>query len=278
MQDLAGKCAVITGGGGLLGRGMALAFAREGMDVVLADLRLEAAEAVAEAVRATGRRAKALAVDVSDAEAMEAMADAAFAAFGDVHLLCNNAGGALIKPYEDLTKADWDRVLGSNLMGVINGNLAFVKRFIAAGGERHIVNTASMSGVGLASLRQSNAIYVTSKFAVVGMTEAMAPALEKYGIGVSVLCPGMTVADPAAPLEHRMPSSAWYGDRDNVLGPAAVADEVVRGVREKRLHIFPHHAGRAEVEARQTLLLRGFDQADGATGSAGGGEPRSADG
>src|SRR4051812_19782682 len=102
MQDLAGKCAVITGGGGLLGRGMALAFAREGMDVVLADMRLDAAQAVAEEVRSAGGRAQALAVDVSDAEAMEAMAEQAFAAFGDVHVLCNNAGGALIKPFEDL--------------------------------------------------------------------------------------------------------------------------------------------------------------------------------
>jgi NAD(P)-dependent dehydrogenase (short-subunit alcohol dehydrogenase family) len=264
--------AVITGGGGLLGWGMALAFARRGMDVVIADLHVEAggvglnqgaiagAGQVAEEVRALGRRALALHADVSDPASVRELADAAYAEFGKVNLLCNNAGVTRVHPFEELSLDDWNTVLGVHLMGVIHGVQAFLPRMIAEGsGPRHIVNSASMSGVGLASMRTANATYVTAKFAITGLTEAMAPAIAPHGIGASVLCPGMTVADPTRPMEFRLPSAAWY--KDNVLGPADVAEEVARGIEENRLHIFPHRAGLGEVEARHALLLRSFEQA-----------------
>ena len=251
--------AVITGGGGLLGRGMALTFAEAGMDVVVADLRLEAAQRVAAEVEARGRRALAMETDVSDPASVAELAERAYAAFGRVSLLCNNAGGALIKPVWDYSLDEWNRVLGSNLMGVIHGVHAFMPRMIAGSGPRHIVNTASMSGVGLASLRQLNAIYVTAKFAVVGLTEALAPALKDHGIGVSVLCPGMTVAEPSKLKEFRMPSAEWYAD--NLLDGLDVGREVLRAVEEDRLHIFPHRNGLTEVEGRHALLLESFRQA-----------------
>jgi NAD(P)-dependent dehydrogenase (short-subunit alcohol dehydrogenase family) len=251
--------AVITGGGGLLGRGMALTFAEAGMDVVVSDIRIEAAEAVAAEVEARGRRALAVQTDVSDPASMTQLADRAYVAFGRVNLLCNNAGGALLKPVWDYSLEDWNRILGSNLMGVIHGVHAFMPRMIAGSGPRHIVNTASMSGVGLASLRQLNAIYVTAKFAVVGFTEALAPALEEHGIGVSVLCPGMTVVAPSKPMEFKMASAEWYAD--NLLDGVDVGREVLRGVEENRLHIFPHRNGLGEVEGRHALLLESFRQA-----------------
>jgi len=259
MWSSEGAVAVITGGGGLLGRGMALTFAEAGMDVVVSDLRLDAAEKVAGEVEGLGRRALALQTDVSDPAAVAQLAERAYGAFGKVNLVCNNAGGALLKPVWDYSLEDWNRILGSNLMGVVHGVHAFMPRMIAQGGPRHIVNTASMSGVGLASLRQLNAIYVTAKFAVVGLTETLAPALAGHGIGASVLCPGMTVAEPSKPMEFRMGSAEWY--KDNLLDGLDVGREVLRGVEENRLHIFPHREGLGEVQGRHALLLESFRQA-----------------
>jgi len=261
--------AVITGGGGLLGRGMARAFARRGMDVVLADLSVKAgmgmfgpvgAGAVADEVRSMGRRAIAVATDVTDPASVARLAETAYREFGRISLLCNNAGIARVGEVADLTLDDWNVVLDVHLKGVIHGLNAFLPRMIASGGPCHIVNTASMSGVGLAALRSNNAPYTTAKFAIVGLTEAVGPGLGKHNIGASVLCPGMTVHDPHAPREMKVASAAVY--KDNLLGPDEVGEEVAHGVEENRLHIFPHRAGRYEVESRHALLMAGFDQAE----------------
>jgi NAD(P)-dependent dehydrogenase (short-subunit alcohol dehydrogenase family) len=157
MQDFAGRCAVITGGGGLLGRGMATAFAREGMNVVVADLNEAAAQATAAAVEDIGTTAIPVRTDVTDPASVETLADRAYGEFGAVHVLCNNAGAAVRKPFVELTRSDWDRVLTVQWGGVLNGVLAFLPRLMDQGGDRHIVNTASMSGVGRADLRLLNA-------------------------------------------------------------------------------------------------------------------------
>jgi NAD(P)-dependent dehydrogenase (short-subunit alcohol dehydrogenase family) len=257
-----GGTAVITGGGGLLGRGMATTFAGKGMNVVVADLRLEAAEAVAEAVRACGAEALAVETQVADRASMAALAERAYGAFGQVNLLCNNAGGQHLSAFLELTPFIWDKVLGGNLYGVIHGVEAFLPRMIAQGGApgaRHIVNTASTSGVGLADMRAQGIPYVTAKFAVVGFTEGVRPIAAEHGIGMSVLCPGMTVAEPDKPMEHKMKASEWY--QDNLLGPLDVAREVVCAVDENRMHIFPHRASRGEVDERHRRLLESFEQA-----------------
>jgi NAD(P)-dependent dehydrogenase (short-subunit alcohol dehydrogenase family) len=262
VKDFEGRTAVITGGGGLLGRGMAAAFAREGMNVVVADLNEENARATADSVNAIGTRGVAVRTDVTDRASMDALAARAYDEFGAVHVVCNNAGAAVLKPFVDLTAADWDLVMGVQFNGVLNGILSFLPRLVEQGGDRHIVNTSSMSGVGRADLRSLNAPYVTAKFAVVGLTEVMAPSLAEHGIGVSVLCPGLTVADPEAVRAagvFPIPSAQWY--EHNMLPTEAVADEVVHGIREERLYIFPHRAGRGEVEGRHERLLEGFEQA-----------------
>ena len=262
MTDSATGCAVITGGGGLLGRGMAEAFAREGMDIVLADIDETKLAATAATVRALGNEVLTEIVDVSEPEAMDRLAEASYARFGRVNRLCLNAGLAILKPFEALTREDWDRVMGVQFGGVLNGVMSFLPRLIEQGGDRHVIVTSSMSGVGRADLRSLNAPYVVAKFAAVGLVEVMAPSLAPHGIGVSVLCPGMTVADPQAPREGvwKMPSAAWY--QDNLLDADQVAAEVIAGVKEGRLYIFPHRAGREEVVGRHERLMRGFDQAE----------------
>jgi len=93
-----------------------------------------------------------------------------------------------------------------------------------------------------------------------GLSEVMRPALAEYDIGVSVLCPGFTRADPASVTAFPLPSADWY--RDNLLSPDQVAEETITGIMEDRLHIFPHRAGRQEVIDRHDLLLKAFDQAE----------------
>jgi len=257
-----GGCAVITGGSGLLGRAMATAFARAGMNVVIADLDGDAMSSVAVEVEALGRQVLVVRTDVSRAEDMDALSDAVYARFGQVNPLCLNAGTAVLKPVLELSREDWDKVLGAQFNGVMNGIHSFLKRMAGQEGEPHIVITSSMSGVGRADMRSLNAPYVTAKFAVTGLVEVLAAPLAEAGIGISVLCPGMSVADPESLRGHEWPmaSAAFYSD--NMLSAEQVAEEVVHGVREGRLHIFPHRKGREEVLARHALLMKGFDQAD----------------
>lgn len=262
-------CAVITGGAGLLGKGMASAFAGEGFDIVLSDIDGDRLEQVAEELRARGTQVLTHITDVADPAAMDALRDAALARFGRVNRLCLNAGLAIPKPFEDLTREDWDKVLGVQFHGVLNGVLSFLPQLIAQGEsgspvdrDRHIVIVSSMSGVGRADLRPINAPYVVAKHATVGLTEVMAPSMERYGIGVSVLCPGMTVAEPAAMkgVSWPMASAAWY--ENNLLNADQVAAEVIAGIAEKRLHIFPHRLGRQEVLDRHARLMADFDSAE----------------
>jgi NAD(P)-dependent dehydrogenase (short-subunit alcohol dehydrogenase family) len=225
---------------------LAVAFAQEGMNVMVADLDMDAAAATAAAVEAVGTRGLAVRTDVTDPASMEALAERSYRELGAGHVLCNNAGVAVLKDFVELTRSDWDRVLGVQWGGVLNGVLAFLPRLLEQGGDRHIVNTSSMSGVGRADLRVLNAPYVTAKFAVVGLSEVMAPSLAEHGIGVSVLCPGFTVPEPSKVTSFAMPSAAWY--EHNLLTAEPVGREVVDAIREGRLYVFPHRAGRSEVE------------------------------
>lgn len=259
--DLTTGCVVITGGGGLLGRALSLGFAARGAAVVVADLDLAAAQAVAKEIRSTTRTpAIPVQTDVGDPASMQMLAEVAVAEFDQVRVLCNNAGRVILNSIDQLTHEDWRSVLDVQLFGVINGVQAFLPHLRADPERSHILNTASMSGVGKADLRLRNAPYVTAKFAVVGLSETLRPALAGHNIGVSVLCPGYTVADPGSVGQFKLLSAAWY--RDNLLTPAQVATETLHGIDEDRLHIFPHHAGRQEVVERHELLMRGFDQAE----------------
>ena len=121
MQDLRGKVAVVTGGGSGIGRGLALTFASEGMNVAIADVEVTAAEGVAEEVRAKGVLAIAGKVDVSDRGELAAFAERVYAEVGSCDLLCNNAGVLTFKRAQETTDADWDWTLGVNLFGVRAG-------------------------------------------------------------------------------------------------------------------------------------------------------------
>lgn len=183
LQELDGRVAVITGGGSGIGASLARACAAEGMRVVVADVNGERAESVA--AELPDGTAAARAVDVSDAAAVQALADFAFDAFGAVHLLCNNAGVSPAGRIWDFSDDDWTWLLGVNIHGVANGIRSFVPRMIEQG-EGHVVNTGSGASF-VATPRLGP--YCATKHAVVGLSEALRYELEGTGIGVSVLVP-----------------------------------------------------------------------------------------
>src|SRR5437879_290434 len=159
----------------------------------------------------------AVRTDVSERREVLALADRAWAAYGAVHVVCNNAGVALWGGLEAATHRDWRWVLGVNLWGVIHGVEAFVPRMIAQQSEGHVVNTASMAGL-IAS--QGLGVYNTSKYAVVGLSETLVKDLRPYGIGVSVLCP-MGVATRIRDSERGRPRAAAPGRMNQAAAPGA---------------------------------------------------------
>jgi NAD(P)-dependent dehydrogenase (short-subunit alcohol dehydrogenase family) len=184
LQNLEGKTAFVTGGASGIGLGIATALQRAGMNVVVADIR---DDHLAEAREVLGESALALKLDVTDRAAFAAAADAAEARFGKIHILCNNAGVAVVGPVELASYGDWDWTLGVNLGGTINGVVTILPRILAHGEGGHIVNTASMSGM----LPHPGAvIYGVTKAAAVSMMESMRAELEPRGVICSAFCPG----------------------------------------------------------------------------------------
>ena len=190
MDSLSGKVAVITGGGSGIGRSISLALADAGVHLVLADIHSAGAEAVAQDAEQRGVRAIAIACDVSNRDQVEELAERAYAEFGVVDILCNNAGVSW-RPHRsilDVTLNDWKFIFGINLFGVVNGLDAFLPRMRRQPGKKHIVNTASIGG--LIPL-EGWTVYSSSKAAVIALSEAMANELAPYGFGVTILCPGI---------------------------------------------------------------------------------------
>jgi NAD(P)-dependent dehydrogenase (short-subunit alcohol dehydrogenase family) len=187
MQELAGKVAVVTGGGSGIGAGMVGAFAEAGMRVVVADIEADAAEAVAERARLAGVDALAVQTDVTDIESVHALAERACDELGAVHVLCNNAGVLVFGKVAALRIEDWRWVYGVNVFGVINGLHEFVPRMLAQGTEGHIVNTASVVAFTRGPGREP---YTSSKAAVVAITEDLRTEVASAGIGVTALVPG----------------------------------------------------------------------------------------
>jgi NAD(P)-dependent dehydrogenase (short-subunit alcohol dehydrogenase family) len=243
--DLAGKVAVVTGGASGIGRATAVALARAGADVALADVNDERlAEAQAE-IAALGQRALGVHCDVSQDGDLERLARVTEAELGPVDLLMNNAGVVLRGALEAISLDDWQWCFDINLFGVVRGLRAFLPGMLARG-SGYIVNTASIAG--LVALTGEGAPYVASKFAVVGLTEALALYCRPRSIGVSLLCPagvatnlaetgrsiGMTPEREVA--ETRVAQTVQGGVE---MQPSEVAACVLDGVQAERFLILP---------------------------------------
>jgi NAD(P)-dependent dehydrogenase (short-subunit alcohol dehydrogenase family) len=253
--DVRARGAVVTGGASGIGRAMALALARDGARVVVADVDERGMDDVVHQVRARGGEAVAVRTDVSDRDQVQALAGRAFEAFGDVHVLCNNAGVVTHGGLETATHRDWQWVLGVNLWGVIHGIEAFVPRMIAQKAGGHIVNTASMAGL---IATRGLGVYNTSKYAVVGLSETLAKDLKPYRIGVSVLCP-MGVDTQIRAAGRNRPESLKNAQEiaaepveliGRTLAPETVSEMVMAAIRDDRLYIITHDEGLPPLRRR----------------------------
>jgi len=178
--------AIITGGASGIGRTMALELVSRGCTVILADRQIVLAEELAASIVADGGNAWARELDVCDYPAVQALVDETVAKTGRLDYMFNNAGIAVGGMTHDLEVDDWDISIAVNIRGVTNGVQAWYKLMVAQG-FGHIVNTASMAGL----IPSTNAVpYSTSKFAVVGLSQALRIEAEYRGVRVSALCPG----------------------------------------------------------------------------------------
>jgi NAD(P)-dependent dehydrogenase (short-subunit alcohol dehydrogenase family) len=243
-NQFAGTVAVVTGAGSGIGRATAQLLAQLGAKVHCADLDAESAERVAHDIGT----AVAHRLDVSDAAAMDALAERVFDEDGAVDVLHNNAGIGHAGDIEHTTVDDWRRVIEVNLLGVAYGVAAFVPRMLRQGRGAHIVNTAS--GLGLMPAARM-APYCASKFGVVGMSEALNAELAPRGIHVTALCPGIINTAISATSIMRGDMAARHERaiefyRTAGVPPEAVAEAVVDAVRKRKLiqpvpakHVWP---------------------------------------
>jgi NAD(P)-dependent dehydrogenase (short-subunit alcohol dehydrogenase family) len=249
MRDLDGKVAVVTGAASGIGFAMAERFAREGMKVVLADIEQGALDAAVAQLRQQERDVIGVRTDVSQPDAVDALAQATLDAYGKVNLVCNNAGVFLRPgPMWESTLRDWQWILGVNLWGVINGVRSFLPIMLKQDEEGHVINTASQAG-----LVTSNSIYSITKHAVVALSEGLLLQLKQQNarIGVSCLCPlfvdtRIMEADRNRPRELRnegepqQAENPWANVLRGTTPPAEQAEEVLQGLLEGRFYIFPH--------------------------------------
>lgn len=192
--NLNGAVAVVTGAGSGIGRSLALGLARAGAaHVYVTDIDSERVAAVTAELTAIGTGATPVTLDVSDADAVGALALQVYESHDRVDVLCNNAGVGHAGEVADCELEDWRRIVEINIMGVVHGVHHFVPRMIAQGGApSHIINTASMAGL---FPSPKMAPYSMSKYGVVGMSECLALELREHNIGVTALCPGVINTD-----------------------------------------------------------------------------------
>jgi NADP-dependent 3-hydroxy acid dehydrogenase YdfG len=268
MKDLAGKVAFVTGGASGIGLAMARSFSTAGMKVAITDIEQAALDRVKDEFASSSAEVIHLKVDVTDRNAMEQATRETEAAFGKVHVVCNNAGVSVGGRVDKMNYKDWDWVMGVNLDGVINGVQTFVNRIKAHGEGGHFVNTASMAGQ---MPIPGGSIYTTTKYAVVGLSEVMRTDLARSNIGVSVLCPGGVTTNVAKSGRNRPANLRREADTsrlnlgklsetvmDDMLEASVIGDMVLAAVLADDLYIFSHPGLKPVVDARSAAINESF--------------------
>jgi NAD(P)-dependent dehydrogenase (short-subunit alcohol dehydrogenase family) len=238
IPNLHGKQVLITGAGSGIGRAAALAFARRGAHIIVADIQLLALESVKKEIEALGVTCRIYAVDVSSEAAMKEFAARVHAEVGAVDVLINNAGIAYLGLFLHSDLDHWPRVWGVNVMGVVYGCRYFIPNMIEAGGPRQVLNVASSAGNYPAP---SMAAYAASKYAVAGFSEVLKMELAETQVGITTVCPGIintAIVTTGAGVAPSIPASqiarlqAYYVARG--CTPEVVAEDMVRAVHRGR--------------------------------------------
>jgi NAD(P)-dependent dehydrogenase (short-subunit alcohol dehydrogenase family) len=254
--EVSGKGAVITGAGSGIGAGIAAALVEAGASVVVADIELDKAEAVAGELSRAGGQAFAFKCDVRHYSEVEALADFAWETLGHVEILCNNAGVTPVGPATAATEQDARWIFDVNVFGVWNGMRIFSQRFLEAGSPAWIVNTGSHHSIGAPS--KNVALYVSTKHAVLGLSEAFRTEMGDQ-VGMSVLCPGIINTElwnsgRNRPDEYGGTQLANPGLAEVVraLGfpPRKVGDLVVKGIEAEDFWIWTHPQDIELIEKR----------------------------
>ena len=274
MQDFNGKTAVITGGASGIGLGLAEHCAQLGMNVVLGDIQKDALDQAVVQVEQRQARVVGVVTDTMVKTSVQNLLDEATEAFGNVHLVFNNAGVAAGNsagiPVWEAPDADWQWVMGVNFYGVLYGVQTFIPHMLAHGEESYIVNTAS-----LAAVMPMGGSYGVSKHGVLALTEGVQVELEQRGakLRAGVLCPGFVDTQIFAAERNRPGAETSQIDSDdpqlaaakamlaNGKSPAEIAEYVFQAMMTKQFYMLPHPAWDDFVRSRTEQILARQDVA-----------------
>jgi NAD(P)-dependent dehydrogenase (short-subunit alcohol dehydrogenase family) len=253
MDSLKSKVAVITGAASGIGLGMAREFGHQGMRVVLSDVSEERLNPAVSELQSDGIECFGQIADVRSAAAVDALAQTALDTYGQVHVLCNNAGVVAFGRQWELSDQDWAWVIDICLWGVINGVRAFVPRMLASGEPCHVVNTASMGGLLSAPFVGP---YAAAKHAVVGLSKSLRMELGGTNVGVTLVCPGNIRTSLARSMRERHDSQGRGGtdldafldlletgaQDENSMDPDDVGKLVVQAIKTNQFWLLPNGA------------------------------------
>lgn len=263
MFEVSGRVAFVTGAASGIGRGMALALAEAGADVLLADVDVAGLDAVRDAIIGKGSgRAVTARLDVRDPDAWRSAADAAEAEFGKINILCSNAGVAAGNaPIEERTLADVDRLWDINARAMFIGVREILPRIRSHGEGGHIVITSSVAG----TLAAPGILpYTMSKYAASALGETLYLELKGTNIGVSILCPGKVDTAIIANISRPTSSADAKGGAPTpspLAGSASPLDIgtcVVEAIRDRRFYIFTHPEYRDVLKERFDVIQSCF--------------------
>ncbi|MEP7314765.1 MAG: SDR family NAD(P)-dependent oxidoreductase [Pseudomonadota bacterium] len=272
LAEVAGKVAFVTGGSSGIGLGMARAFSEAGMKVIFTYMRAEHRDKALAMFPAGNAGVHAIQLDTADRDGMVRAADEAERVFGKVHLLANNAGVGITAQISKATWKDWDWAMNVNIDGVFSGIHTFLPRMQAHGEGSHIVTTSSSGGLIAGML----GVYVTTKFALVGMMESLRAELSGTNIGTSVFCPGLVKTDIFNSERNRPAELANPGASPGLAPPPGMHDKppidlmavaldpldvgrvVLAGIRRNDLYIFSHQEFAGPVRDRHAAMQASF--------------------
>lgn len=275
MTEISGKAAVVTGGGSGIGMGLAKELAAQGARVAIADINLENAQKVADAIGAAGGTAVALQCDVCDRDSIKAMKAAATAALGPIQLVFANAGATSFDPLIEMSDDDVDWIVTVNLMGVMYTTRAFLPDMIAAGGG-HICATASMAGL-LPGWIPVHVPYSAAKAGIIGMMMNLALELKQHNVFTTSYCPGgVATGMKANNATYRPAQFGGPGAGEVQIGeasfqhtsmafytPEAIAPMVLDAVKNNRAFAFDHPEQRKDFrETYSSVVEACYDAAD----------------